>query len=189
MKKLGIGMFCMALCLAVALIFPQVGTSNPLVDDDGCLECHDATFPAPGTGALHDIHTTCDACHVDIGDTPLSSTCIVCHPMGDTGKCPLVDEHQAMTDCLDCHDECAPEETTTTTTADVETSTTTTIEEETTEFSSNHTLIIAPEVVHQLINSGNEEIFLLATFSSTPANVFTPEGEKLEVAPEICTSR
>jgi len=39
--------------------------------------------------------------------------------------------------------------------------------------------IIAPEVVHQLINSGDEEIFLLATFSSTPANVFTPEGEKL----------
>ena len=54
-----------------------------------------------------------------------------------------------------------------------------TIEEETTEFSSNHTLIIAPEVVHQLINSGNEEILLLATFSSTPANVFTPDGEKL----------
>jgi len=54
-----------------------------------------------------------------------------------------------------------------------------TIGEETTEFSSNHTLIIAPEVVHQLINSGNEEILLLATFSSTPANVFTPEGEKL----------
>ena len=54
-----------------------------------------------------------------------------------------------------------------------------TIGEEITEFSSNHTLIIAPEVVHQLINSGNEEIFLLATFSSTPANVFTPEGEKL----------
>jgi len=51
--------------------------------------------------------------------------------------------------------------------------------EETTEFSSNHTLIIAPEVVHQLINSGNEEILLLATFSSTPANVFTAEGEKL----------
>ena len=54
-----------------------------------------------------------------------------------------------------------------------------TIGEEITEFSSNHTLIIAPEVVHQLINSGNEEILLLATFSSTPANVFTPEGEKL----------
>ena len=132
MKKLGIGMFCISLCLAVALIFPQVGTSNPLVDDDGCLECHDATFPAPGTGALHDIHTNCDSCHVDTGDTPLSSTCIVCHPMGDTGKCPLVDEHQAMTDCLDCHDECAPEETTTTTTADVETTTTTTADVETT---------------------------------------------------------
>jgi len=54
-----------------------------------------------------------------------------------------------------------------------------TIGEDITAFSSNHTLIIPPEVVHQLINSGNEEIFLLATFSSTPANIFTPEGEKL----------
>ena len=49
------------------------------------------------------------------------------------------------------------------------------------EFSPNHTLIITPKVVHQLINSGNEEILLLATFSSTPANVFTPQGEKLSL--------
>jgi quercetin dioxygenase-like cupin family protein len=54
-----------------------------------------------------------------------------------------------------------------------------TIGEDVTAFSSNHTLIIPPEVVHQLINSGNAEIFLLATFSSTPTNIFTPEGEKL----------
>jgi mannose-6-phosphate isomerase-like protein (cupin superfamily) len=48
-----------------------------------------------------------------------------------------------------------------------------------TEFGPNHTLIIPTEVVHQLINCGNEDIFLIAAFSSTPAKVFTSDGKEL----------
>ena len=47
------------------------------------------------------------------------------------------------------------------------------------EFGPNTTLIIAPEIVHQIVNSGNEEMFLIAEFSATPARVFTPEGEEM----------
>jgi len=121
MRKIGIGMFCVALCLVVALVFPKVGTSYLYVDTTGCA-CHDFS----GGAGLHTgtTHTSagCTACHAVVGDSPLTSTCIVCHPAGDTGACPLVNVHSES--CLSCHDECA-EETTTTTTAD-ETSTTTT---------------------------------------------------------------
>ena len=46
-------------------------------------------------------------------------------------------------------------------------------------FAPNSTLIIPPDTVHQLVNSGTEEIILVASFSSTPAKVFTPDGEEL----------
>jgi quercetin dioxygenase-like cupin family protein len=47
------------------------------------------------------------------------------------------------------------------------------------EFVSNSTLIIPPNIVHQIVNNGTEEIFLIASFPSTPAKVFTPDGEEL----------
>ena len=47
------------------------------------------------------------------------------------------------------------------------------------EFGPNSTLIIPPDIVHQLANSGTEEILLIASFSSTPTKVFTPDGEEL----------
>ena len=47
------------------------------------------------------------------------------------------------------------------------------------EFGPNSTLIIPPDIVHQLVNSGSEEIRLIASFSSTPAKVFSPDGEEL----------
>ena len=120
MKKIGIGMFCIALCLAVALIFPQVGSSYLYVDTTGCA-CHDFSGGAGlHTGAAH-VAAGCTACHAVVGDSPLTSTCIVCHPAGAPGACPLVNAHPES--CLECHDDCA-EETTTTSTAD-DTSTTT----------------------------------------------------------------
>ena len=50
-----------------------------------------------------------------------------------------------------------------------------------TEFGPNNTLIIAPEVVHQIVNTGNEEMLLIAAFSSTPAKVFTPDDEEMSL--------
>jgi len=47
------------------------------------------------------------------------------------------------------------------------------------EFGPKSTLIIPTDIVHQLTNSGTEEIFLIASFSSTPAKAFTPDGEEL----------
>ncbi len=47
------------------------------------------------------------------------------------------------------------------------------------EFGPDSTLIIPPDIVHQLANSGTEEIVLIASLSSTPAKVFTPDGEEL----------
>jgi len=53
------------------------------------------------------------------------------------------------------------------------------IDEKTIEFGPNSTLIIPQDIVHQLTNSGTEEIALIASFSSTPAKVFTTDGEEL----------
>ena len=47
------------------------------------------------------------------------------------------------------------------------------------EFGPNSTLVFAPEVVHQVVNSGDEEMFLLAAFSKVSPGVFTPEGERM----------
>jgi quercetin dioxygenase-like cupin family protein len=55
------------------------------------------------------------------------------------------------------------------------------IEGKNTDYGPNSTLIIAPEVVHQIVNTGNEEMFLIAAFSSTPAKVFTPDGEEMSL--------
>jgi hypothetical protein len=159
MRKLGIGMFCVVLCMAVALILPHVGRtyidayedsewellndflSHPpdgLVDDTLCLTCHDAGSPGDDPPTLHGIHGSgaagCMDCHTDstgLG-TVFASSCVVCHPSGDEGACQLIDLHDPGFggDCLGCHTECVEETTTTTTTE--ETTTTTTTEETTT---------------------------------------------------------
>ena len=38
------------------------------------------------------------------------------------------------------------------------------------------TLVATPKVVHQITNSGNEQMLLLAAFSETPARAFSPNG-------------
>ena len=121
-KKIGIVLFCISFCLAVLFILPQAGKSNLTVDDSGCLECHDAAYP---DGTLHSqpAHSDCTICHDVTGDTPSSSTCINCHPLGNPGKCELVLFHEdstaydpSGTSCLTCHSDCDGGETTTTTT-------------------------------------------------------------------------
>ncbi len=116
MRKIEILVINISLCLAVAFIFPHSGKSFPIEDDTICLVCHeDNSFP---DGTIHTIHEgqLCNTCHDVVGDTPSSSMCIQCHPLGDPGQCQLVNFHDPGigADCLVCHD-CDGETTTTTT--------------------------------------------------------------------------
>jgi len=142
MRKIGIGIFCVALCLAIALILPHLGRSSSAdiddlfkwellyfgahsadgaVDSSNCLaECHGGENPYP-SGQIHSVstHTACDSCHdgaFEAGNV-FASACIVCHPLGDAGKCPLVEFHDPGKGaiCLSCHTDCGGETTTTTT--------------------------------------------------------------------------
>ena len=100
MKNIFAGLLCVGLCIAVAIILPQIGTTNSVVDEGGCVECH-------LVADLHELHPDCTACHVEVGDTPASSTCIECHPVGDPGACQLVVLHEdAGADCYTCHPDC-----------------------------------------------------------------------------------
>jgi len=113
MRKMGIGIFCIALCVTVALIFPHLGKSYQLVVDTGCLQqgCHVAgDYEDPEEGTLHALHSNCSQCHEGtpgLGNVNASS-CIECHPFGNAGKCPLVNFHDPDkgTSCLTCHIEC-----------------------------------------------------------------------------------
>jgi hypothetical protein len=154
MKKVLPAIICFALCLAVALIIPKIGTSNPSVDDSGCLVCHDAAFPS---GDLHSTHSSfdCSICHVVAGDTPSSANCLACHPEVDSETCDLVAFHDpGLADCLICHPECDVEPTTTTTTdvstttttADVTTTTTTPVTTTTTTVSASN-ITVSPDTI------------------------------------------
>ncbi len=54
-----------------------------------------------------------------------------------------------------------------------------TIADETVPFGPGTTLVIPPRVVHQIVNGDEEEMFLVAALSETPARVFTPDGEEM----------
>jgi len=111
MKKSVALLFC--LCLTLAVFCPGIVSANPSVDAT-CQACHDAGF---GDGTLHGIHTgqACNICHASAsgGDSPIaSSKCIVCHPVGNPGACPLVNQHEAAElDCLSCHSACQAQAT------------------------------------------------------------------------------
>ena len=121
MKKIGIALFCFALCIAIACILPRLGGTWPTVDTSSCLEqCHGGENPYP-SGQIHAVssHTNCSSCHdgaPEAGNVN-SSVCIVCHPTGDPGKCSLAGLHETFADCLTCHSDCDGGETTTTTTS------------------------------------------------------------------------
>ena len=89
---------CICFCLAVAMAFPRLSASHPMVDESGCRECHDlGDFSLEG---LHGMHLDCFACHD--GPTQLgtvnSSACLACHPgsMPDTNaeRCDLIVFHE-----------------------------------------------------------------------------------------------
>jgi mannose-6-phosphate isomerase-like protein (cupin superfamily) len=54
-----------------------------------------------------------------------------------------------------------------------------TIEGEETKFGPDSTIIVPPDAVHQLINSGAEEMFLIGVLGTTPVRVTTAEGDTI----------
>lgn len=54
-----------------------------------------------------------------------------------------------------------------------------TIEGEEVKFGPNSTIIVPPDAVHQLVNSGPEEMFLIGVLGVTPVRVTTAEGETI----------
>jgi len=106
-----------AIFIAV-LVLPSISFSYMLVDDSGCLTCHERGEPGGDTG-LHgnSNHTDCAQCHTD-GETAegtvAPSACIACHPAGNSGQCNLVNDHDPGrgATCLSCHSSaCAPDDT------------------------------------------------------------------------------
>ena len=108
-----------AICIlfaAILLVSPRTGFAYQNVNQ-GCATCH----PAPAGTGLHTPHAslTCGICHAGgvPGKNVEASACIVCHPRGNTGLCPVIDlpAHASQkTTCLGCHPSCAPATTTTT---------------------------------------------------------------------------
>ena len=110
MRKIGIVVLCISLCLAVAFIFPHVGRSNEYVDSDSdCLTCHTVAPPGEGSeGEQHYDHSgiSCNSCHEGTPDegNVKAHACTVCH----LSKCESVNTHESQhgATCLACHDEC-----------------------------------------------------------------------------------
>ena len=46
-------------------------------------------------------------------------------------------------------------------------------------FGPNSTIIVPPDVVHQLVNSGTEELLLISALGMSPVEVRTAEGEPI----------
>ena len=107
------------LCVSIALVLPQISSSHPMVNADGCRVCHDlGDFSLEG---LHGVHLNCFTCHdgaPELG-TVNSSACLACHPQpeGDGETCDLVVFHEGNSNyqpagatCLSmgCHgDDCS----------------------------------------------------------------------------------
>ena len=53
--------------------------------------------------------------------------------------------------------------------------------DEVTEFGPGTTLVVPDKVIHQLINNGAEDMFLIAALSETPGRVFAPDGSLMEL--------
>jgi mannose-6-phosphate isomerase-like protein (cupin superfamily) len=56
-----------------------------------------------------------------------------------------------------------------------------TIEGETYEFQSDSTLVVPPDDVHQILNTGRNDLVLVAALGAAPVRVCTEAGEPLPV--------
>jgi len=63
-----------------------------------------------------------------------------------------------------------------------------TVEGETTSFGPNSTLVVQPDVVHQIVNTSDQEMKLVAVLGTAPVRVKTAEGEPLPVPWEAPTA-
>jgi mannose-6-phosphate isomerase-like protein (cupin superfamily) len=55
-------------------------------------------------------------------------------------------------------------------------------------LSPDTTLIVPPNVVHQIINTGNEPMHLIGTLSMSPVRVYTADGDRISLpwdAPDL----
>ena len=55
------------------------------------------------------------------------------------------------------------------------------VEGEASDFQANSTLIVPPDLVHQLVNTGSEDMVLVAALGTAPVRVRTASGEALPV--------
>jgi len=55
------------------------------------------------------------------------------------------------------------------------------VEGEASDFQANSTLIVPPDVVHQLVNTGSEDMVLVAALGTAPVRVRTASGEAIPV--------
>lgn len=103
MKK-GISvMFFICLCLAVAVFFPRLSTSEEVVDKTtSCLGCHVNDAPVHDIRVLHNTNHyepgECATCHEggDANGIVRASACLACHPrpLVNSGKCDLMEFHE-----------------------------------------------------------------------------------------------
>jgi mannose-6-phosphate isomerase-like protein (cupin superfamily) len=59
------------------------------------------------------------------------------------------------------------------------------VEGETSEFGPNSTIIVPPDAIHQIVNSGSEPMFAIAALGMGPVRVRTAEGDPLPVPWEV----
>jgi quercetin dioxygenase-like cupin family protein len=60
-----------------------------------------------------------------------------------------------------------------------------TVDGETREFGPNSTIIVPPDAIHQIINSGSDPMFVVAALGMGPVRVRTAEGDPLPVPWEV----
>ncbi len=178
MRKIEIGIICIALCIGLALILPQLGVSYEDVTEGGCLVCHNFS---PSAGVHTESgHTNCASCHEggSPGKNVTSDMCIVCHPLvGDKGKCELTMTAAHSSTCASCHDAECGDTTDTTTTVDAATTTTADAATTTTAVSDTTTtaLVCSAQEIYG-VNSAEVQVLRFVRDNILAA---TPEGREI----------